>query len=122
MAYRASLDNRVAQSKDTEQRSGSMSEEIRFETVTIKGDTPGRDRDGVAVIRGGRQVAVLPEADRLNRALGQPLEEIEYIAKNLRELLEREPTRDEREFWRAVLDLRRSLEGQQVSTRGGAHL
>ena len=85
-----------------------MSEEIRFETITIKGRVPSQDRDGIAVIRGGRQVAVLPEADRLRRALSQPLEEIEHIATNLHELLKRDPTTDEREFWRAVLDYRRT--------------
>jgi len=85
-----------------------MSEEISFETITIKGRVPSQDRDGVAVIRGGRQVAVIPDADRLRRALDQPLEEIEYITNNLGELLKREPTLVEREFWRAVLDFRRS--------------
>ena len=85
-----------------------MSQEIRFETITMKDDTSGKDRDGVAVIRGGHRVSVLPEADRLNRALRLPLEEIEHVANNLRELLNREPTLDEREFWRAILDFRRS--------------
>lgn len=85
-----------------------MSAEIHFETVTLKGDTPGQRRDGVAVIRDGHQVAVLPEAARLDRALRLPLEEIEYIVNNLRELLKRDPSPDEREFWRAVLDFRRS--------------
>ena len=85
-----------------------MSQEIRFETITIKDDTSGKDRDGVAVIRGGHRVSVLPEADRLNRALRLPLKEIEHVANNLRELLNREPTLDEREFWRAILDFRRS--------------
>jgi len=86
----------------------AMSERIRFETITMKDDTSGKDIDGLAVIRDGHQVAVLPEADRLNRALRLPLNEIEYIANNLRELLNREPTLDEREFWRAILDFRRS--------------
>jgi hypothetical protein len=85
-----------------------MSGDVWFERVTIKGDTPRENRDGVAVIRGGRCVAILPEAARLDRALNQPLEDIEYIANNLRQVLGREPTRDEQEFWRAVLDFRRS--------------
>jgi len=82
--------------------------DVRFEKITIKGDTPKQDRDGVAVIRGGRRVAVLPEAARLDRALSQPLEDIEYIANNLGQVLGREPTHNEREFWSAVLDFRRS--------------
>ncbi|MBC8512177.1 MAG: hypothetical protein H8D32_04265 [Dehalococcoidia bacterium] len=85
-----------------------MSQEIRFETITMKDDTSGKDIDGVAVIRGGHRVSVLPDADRLNRALSLPLEEIEHVANNLRELLNRDPTADEREFWRAILDFRRS--------------
>lgn len=85
-----------------------MSGEVRFEMVTIKGDTPKQNRDGVAVIRGGRCVAVLPEAARLDRALSQPLADIEYIANNLEQVLGREPTYNEWEFWRAVLDFRRS--------------
>jgi hypothetical protein len=86
----------------------AMSEDIRFETTTIRDDALGKDTDGVAVIRDGHRVAVLPEADRLNRALRLPLKEIEYIANNLRELLSRDPTLDEQEFWRAILDFRRS--------------
>ena len=85
-----------------------MSEEIRFETVTIKDDMSSRPRDAIAVIRDGRQVAVLPEADRLNRALSLPVEEIEFILNNLGELLNREPTPAEREFWRAIFDFRQS--------------
>jgi hypothetical protein len=88
-----------------------MSEEIRFETITIKGGKLSQDGDGIAVIRGGHQVAVLPEADRLSRALKLPLEEIEYTATNLRTMMRRvvnrDPTPDEEEFWRAVLDFRR---------------
>jgi hypothetical protein len=86
----------------------TMNDEIRFEIVNIKSELPGKDRDGVAVIRHGRQVAALPEADRLKRALRLPLEEIEHIAYNLPELLQRDPTPDEEEFWRAVLDFRQS--------------
>jgi hypothetical protein len=60
-----------------------MSGDVRFERVIIKGDTPKQNRDGVAAIRGGCCVAVLPEAARLDRALSQPLSDIEYIANNL---------------------------------------
>lgn len=88
-----------------------MSEDIRFETVKIRDKTRAQDRDGVAVIRDGRQVAVLPEVARLNRALSLPLEKVEYIANNLHAVMKsgavgREPTSDEEEFWRAVLDFR----------------
>lgn len=85
-----------------------MSGDVRFERVLITGDTPRENRDGVAVIRDGCCVAVLPEAARLDRALSQPLEDIEYIANNLRQVLGREPTDNEQEFWRAVRDFRRS--------------
>ncbi len=85
-----------------------MSGKVRFERVTIKGDTPKQNKDGVAAIRDGRCVAVLPEAARLDRVLSQPLEDIEYIANNLPQVLGREPSHDEQEFWRAVLDFRRS--------------
>ena len=88
--------------------SEAMSKQIRFETITIEGSIPGRHRDGIAVIRGGHRVAVLPEADRLRRALSLPLDEIEDIANNLGEALMRNPTVDEQEFWQAVLDYRRS--------------
>lgn len=89
-----------------------MSEDIRFETITIEGDRPSDKRDGVAVIRDGRQVAVIPEAERLDRALSLPLDKIEHIVNNLRTVmlstLDREPTRDEEDFWHAVLDFQRN--------------
>jgi len=81
-----------------------MGEEVSFEIVDIEDEVPGLKRDGVAVIRNGSCVAVLPEADRLRRALSLPIEEIEYIFKNLQVVTGREPTQDEQEFWKAILE------------------
>jgi len=85
-----------------------MTERIEFEEVTITDPITNKKNDAVAVIRNGRQVALLPEADRLRRALNLPLEEIEFIVNNFRGLMNRGPTRDESEFWRAILDFKRS--------------
>lgn len=85
-----------------------MTERIEFEEVRITDPVTKKERDGVAVIRNGRQVALLPEADRLRRALALPLEEIEHIVDNFARIMNRGPTRDEREFWKAVLDFKRS--------------
>jgi len=81
---------------------------IKFEETTITDPQTNRDRDAVSVIRNGRQVALLPEADRLRRALNLSLEDIEHIVNHFRELMNRPPTQDEREFWRAVLEYKRS--------------
>ncbi len=81
---------------------------IKFEETTITDPKTNRDRDAVAVIRDGRQVAILPEADRLRRALNLSIDEIEHIVNNFRELMNRPPTQDEREFWRAVLEYKRN--------------
>lgn len=80
---------------------------IEFKETTLVEENTGRAVDAVAVVRHGRQVAVLPEADRANRALSLPLEEIRYIVRNFASIMGRQPTRDEKEFWRAVLDVRR---------------
>ncbi len=85
-----------------------MTGPIEFEEVTITDPVTNKRCDAVAVIRNGRQVAVLPEADRLRRALNLPLEEIEHIVNNFTRIMNREPTHDEKEFWRAVLDFKRS--------------
>jgi hypothetical protein len=81
---------------------------IRFEETTITAPKTKRDRDAVAVIRDGRQVAILPEADRLRRAPNLSIGEIEHIVNNFRELMNRPPTQDEKEFWRAVLEYKRN--------------
>lgn len=53
-------------------------------------------------------MALLPETDRLRRALNLSLEEIEDILNNFSVIMGREPTSDEREFWKAVADFKRS--------------
>lgn len=85
-----------------------MTEPIKFEEIMITDPVTKKKSDAVAVIRNGRQVALLPEADRLRRALALPLEEIEHIVNNFPVIMNRQPTRDEREFWKAVLDFKRS--------------
>ena len=85
-----------------------MAECIEFEEVKITDPVTNKKHDAVAVIRNGRQVALLPEADRLRRALGLPLEEIEHIVNNFTSIMKREPSGDEKEFWKAVLDFKRS--------------
>jgi len=84
-----------------------MAERIEFEEMKITDPLTKKERDGVAVIRDGCQVALLPEADRLRRALALPLEEIEHIVNNFSVIMNRQPTRDEKEFWKAVLDFKR---------------
>ena len=86
-----------------------MSYKIEFKEVAID-DPVTKQKKGyaIAVICNGRQVAQLPEADRLRRALNLSLEEIEFIVNNFRGLMNREPTRDESEFWKAILDFKRS--------------
>ena len=86
-----------------------MVEEIEFREVALDDPvTKQKKGDAIAIIRGGRQVALLPEADRLRRALTLPLTEIEDILKNFLAIMGREPTTDEREFWKAVLDYKRT--------------
>lgn len=82
-----------------------MSDEIEFKEVAIDDPvTKQKKGDAIAVIRNGRQVALLPEADRLRRSLALPLQEVEDIVNNFSAIMGREPTVDEREFWKAVLD------------------
>lgn len=83
-----------------------MAKRIKFEQTKITDPLTNKERDGVAVIRNGRQVALLPEADRLRRALALPLEDIEHIVNNFPVIMNRQPTRDEKEFWKAVLDFK----------------
>jgi len=85
-----------------------MADEIRFERVVITDPVTERKSDAVTVIRNGRQVALLPEADRLRRALALSLQEIEDILNNFSTIMSREPTKDEREFWQAIMDYKRS--------------
>jgi hypothetical protein len=85
-----------------------MTERIEFEETEITNPETNQSRDAIAVIRDGRQVAVLPEIDRLRRAMNLPVEEIEHIVDHFTQIMNREPTNDEKEFWRAVLDYRYS--------------
>jgi len=85
-----------------------MTSRIEFEETTVTDPTTKKSRDAIVVIRNRRQVALLPEADRLRHALSLTLEEIEYTVINFTRLMNRAPTPDEREFWKAVLDFKRS--------------
>jgi len=64
--------------------------------------------DAIVVIRDGRQVALLPEADRLRRALNLSMWEIEETMRDFTAIMGRKPTKDEKEFWKAVADYKRS--------------
>ena len=84
-------------------------EEIEFQKVTLKDPETNLDKgDAVVVIRGGCQVAQLPEADRLRRALNLSLQEIEETIHNFAVIMGRKPTKDEKEFWKAAADYKRS--------------
>jgi hypothetical protein len=83
---------------------------IKFKETTITDPQTNRDRDAIAVIRNGRQVAILPEIDRLGRALNLSVDDIEHIISHFRELMGRPPTQDEQEFWRAVLEYKHAQE------------
>ena len=84
-----------------------MSDKVEFKEVALDDQvTKQKKGDAIAVIRNGRQVALLSEADRLRRALGLPLEEIEHIVNNFTSIMKREPSGDEKEFWKAVLDFK----------------
>ena len=85
-----------------------MGKRIKFEERKITDLVTKKERDGIAVIRNGRQVALLPEADRLRRALALPLKEIQHIIDNFPAIMNRQPTSDEKEFWRAVFDYKRN--------------
>ena len=82
-------------------------DDIEFKKTNIVEEETGLERSAVAVLRNNQQVALLPDANRADRALSLPLEEISYILEKFSSIMGREPTRDEREFWRAVLDFRR---------------
>ena len=79
--------------------------EIEFKVVLLE-DPKIEQKKGnaIAVIRDGEQVAVLPEVDRLRRALNLSIDEITDTINNFSSIMGREPTGDEREFWKAVLD------------------
>ncbi len=65
----------------------------------------------VVVLRDGCEVAALPEADRLDRALALSFEEAKWIQMHFEEIMRRKPTDDELEFWRAITDYRVQTKG-----------
>lgn len=81
---------------------------VKFEEVIITDKRTQKRSDAVAVIRNGKQVALLPEADRLRRALNLPVEKIQDILANFSDIMGRNPTPDESEFWKAVLDFKQN--------------
>jgi hypothetical protein len=84
-------------------------EEIEFQKVTLKDPETNLDKgDAIVVIRNGRQVAQLPETDRLRRALNLSIQEIKENIRNFVAIMGRQPTKDEEEFWKAVADYKRS--------------
>ena len=85
-----------------------MTDRIEFQERVFTDPLTNKKWDAVAVIRNGHQVALLPEANRLKRALALPLNEIECTFKDFSAIMGREPTKDEKEFWKAVLDYKRS--------------
>jgi hypothetical protein len=85
-----------------------MTNWIEFQERVFTDPLTNKKWDAVAVIRNGHQVALLPEADRLRRALALPLDEIECTLNDFSAIMGREPTKDEKEFWKAVLDYKRS--------------
>ena len=92
---------------------------VEFKETFVTNPVTKKRRDAIAVIRNGRQVALLPEADRLRRALSLTPEEIEYTLNNFTRLMNRKPTPDEREFWMAVLDFKRSQSGSDQGKSDG---
>lgn len=89
-----------------------MGEMIEFEEAVILDPITRKRRDAVAVIRDGHQVALLPDPDRLRRALSLPLGEIEHIVENFVGIMNREPTQDEKEFWQAISDFKRGKQNE----------
>lgn len=61
----------------------------------------------IVVFRNGNEVARLPEADRLDRAMRLDIKTITGIANDFQKYMEREPTENEREFWTALLEYKK---------------
>jgi len=93
-------------------------EKIEFQKMTLKDSETNLEKgDAIVVLRDGRQVAKLPEADRLRRALNLSLQEIEETIRDFKVIMGRQPIKDEKEFWKAVADYKRN----QCLTEVGKH-
>lgn len=84
-----------------------MTERIEFKETVTADPVTNKKQNAVAVIRDGQQVALVGDGDRLKRALSLTLKDVEYIVNNFARIMNREPTPNEREFWRALLDFKR---------------
>lgn len=97
-------------------------DKIEFKQLGVGDPTMGEKRGSVvAVLRDGRQVAVLPEADRLRRAMALSVADVEDTVRNFPTIMGREPTRDEAEFWKALLDYKRSESQQNTLEKARAN-
>jgi hypothetical protein len=85
-----------------------MAERIEFKEIMITDPVTKKQSNAVSVIRNGRQVALILEAERVKRALSLSREEVEYIVDNLAEKTNGQPSSDMSEFWKAVLDFKSS--------------
>lgn len=85
-----------------------MTERIEFKEILVTDPVTRKQSNAVSVIRNGRQVALILEVERVKRALSLSREEVEYIVDNLAEITNGQPTNDTSEFWKAVLDFKRS--------------
>ncbi len=81
-----------------------MTEYIKFEEEQFTDPRTKKQADAVRVIRNGKQVARLPEADRLRRALALSVAEVEDVVNNFPAIMGRQPNDNESAFWKAVLD------------------
>lgn len=75
-----------------------------FEQVDVKLNKKCRY---LVVCRDGKEVATLPDASRLERAMALSLEETEDIARNFTEIMKREPSEAEKAFWEALVEYKR---------------
>jgi hypothetical protein len=68
---------------------------IRFEKRLFTDLKTSKRRNVVAVIRDGQQVALLPDWDRLRRAMNLSLEEIQLTINHFYKVIKRPPTQNE---------------------------
>ncbi len=81
---------------------------IEFNEVEFNDPVTKKKRDAVEVFRNGNRVATINEYSRLKRALNLSLEEVNHILKNFADIMNRQPTRDETEFWKAIRDVKKA--------------